>query len=32
VEVLEDRAVPANLTAASVSDLIADINVANAAG
>src|SRR5262245_19455096 len=32
VEALEDRSVPANFTAASVADLIADINAANAAG
>jgi hypothetical protein len=32
LEQLEDRTVPANFTAASVSDLIADINAANAAG
>jgi hypothetical protein len=32
VEVLEDRAVPAAFTAASVGDLIADINAANTAG
>jgi hypothetical protein len=32
LETLEDRAVPANFTAASVSDLIADINAANRHG
>src|SRR5258708_1301393 len=32
LEALEDRALPSNYTAASVSDLIADINLANAAG
>jgi hypothetical protein len=32
VEQLEDRTVPSNFTAASVTDLIADINAANAAG
>src|SRR5262245_44967147 len=32
VEVLEARAVPAAFTAASVADLIADINAANAGG
>src|ERR1700756_2535040 len=32
LERLEDRTVPSTFTAASVSDLIADINAANAAG
>jgi hypothetical protein len=32
LEVLEDRTVPSSFTAASVSDLIADINAANLAG
>ena len=32
LEQLEDRTVPSNFTAASVSDLIADINAANLAG
>jgi hypothetical protein len=32
VEQLEDRTVPSSFTAATVSDLIADINAANAAG
>jgi hypothetical protein len=32
LEQLEDRTVPSSFTAASVSDLIADINAANAAG
>jgi hypothetical protein len=32
VEQLEDRNVPSNFTAATVSDLIADINAANSAG
>ncbi len=32
LEKLEDRTLPSNYTAASVSDLIADINAANAAG
>jgi len=32
VEQLEDRLVPSNFTAANVSELIADINAANAAG
>src|SRR5262245_52755538 len=32
LEPLEDRTVPANFTAASVSDLIADINAANVLG
>jgi hypothetical protein len=32
VEALEDRALPSSYTAASVSDLIADINAANQAG
>src|SRR6516164_5256950 len=32
VEQLEDRTVPSNVTAATVSDLIADINAANALG
>src|SRR6516225_7611827 len=32
LERLEDRTVPSSFTAASVSDLIADINAANAAG
>jgi hypothetical protein len=32
MEQLEDRTVPSNFTAASVSDLIADINAANLAG
>jgi hypothetical protein len=32
LEQLEDRTVPSSFTAASVSDLIADINAANLAG
>jgi hypothetical protein len=32
LEYLEDRTLPSNFTAASVADLIADINAANAAG
>jgi hypothetical protein len=32
LEQLEDRTVPSNFTAATVSDVIADINAANAAG
>src|ERR1700737_962393 len=32
LEQLEDRTVPSNFTAATVSDLIADINAANLAG
>src|SRR5260370_37809275 len=32
VEQLEDRLVPSNFTAASVADLIAEINAANVAG
>ena len=32
LEILEDRLTPSNFTAATVSDLIADINAANQAG
>jgi hypothetical protein len=32
LEILEERCVPSNYTAASVADLIADLNAANATG